>query len=166
MNSAEFYSLIDDARDGLDAPDPSVDPEELRAVLDKLGDEQVGEFGEEFYRQLIRLNQWDIWGAGYVIAGGMGDDSFRYFRSWLIGKGSDAVEQALADPDGLGPFIDTAEVDNELLEYVASEVLENRGMSYDPRDVVDGAASDEPDGDPFDEDTVNDNYPNLAALHR
>jgi hypothetical protein len=31
------------------------------------------------------------------IAGGMSDDSFHYFRSWIVGK--NAFEVAMTDPD-------------------------------------------------------------------
>jgi hypothetical protein len=140
---------------------PSADPEALRVVLAELPTERVIEFATEFTAQLIRLNRWSIWAAGYVIAGGMSDDGFHYFRSWLIGKGSYAVEQALTDPDGLGPYVDGPDVDNEGLEYVALEVLEQRGLRVDPRVAVDGLTDAAPVGEPFDENTVADLYPSL-----
>ena len=163
MDKSEFYALIDSARENSSPTQPSVDAQALRDVLNELDDNVVAEFGAEFTRELIRLNRWSIWGAGYVIAGGMSDDSFHYFRSWLIGKGSDAVEQALTEPDGLGIYVDDIEVDNELIEYVAVELLEERGVQDDPRNAVDGSPDDEPVGDPFDEDTVEKDYPNLAS---
>jgi hypothetical protein len=161
MDRSEFFSLIESARESSDPLDPSVEPDALRDVLNELTDDDIREFADEFTRQLVRLNRWSIWGAGYVIAGGMGDDSFHYFRSWLIGKGSDAVEQALSDPDGLGLYVDNHEVDNELLEYVATELLEERGV--DSSDAIDDDPDDDPAGDPFDEDTVAESYPNLAS---
>lgn len=164
MEASVFWSLIDRARpEGADAPTrPSASPEALRAVLDPLPNEEIAAFERFFYTELIRLNRWELWGAGYVIAGGMSDDSFHYFRSWLIGKGPAAVEQALSDPDGLGPYIDDAEVENELLEYVALEMLEGRGVEEDPRDDIEGNADGEPEGEAFDEDEVFAAYPRLA----
>jgi Protein of unknown function (DUF4240) len=162
MDKSEFYALIDSAREESGPLDASADPDALRDVLNELDDDAIVEFGTEFTRELNRLNRWSIWGAGYVIAGGMSDDSFHYFRSWLIGKGSDAVEQALADPDGLGIYVDDDEVDNELLEYVAVELLEERGIQDDPRDAVDADTDGDPIGDPFDEDTVARDYPSLS----
>jgi len=79
-----------------------------------------------FYEKLCDLNQWRLWAAGYVIAGGMSDDSFHYFRSWILGKGRDVFEVAMKDPDELGPFVDNNDVDNELLEYAALNVLNER----------------------------------------
>jgi hypothetical protein len=111
----------------------------------------------------VELNRWDLWGAAYVIHGGMSDDSFHYFRSWLIGKGQTAVTQAMTDPDGLGPYIDDPEeVDNELLGYVAHEILEGRGLP-DPREEFEHSPDDEPTGTPFEEETVADQFPKLAA---
>ena len=94
----------------------------------------------------------------------MSDDSFHYFRSWILGKGRDAFEVAMRDPDELGPFVDNNEVDNELLEYVAVNVLEQRGVEEDPRDRCGRGADDPPTGEPFEEGTVAAAFPKLAAL--
>ena len=93
----------------------------------------------------------------------MGDDSFHYFRSWIIGKGKQAFDLALKSPDGLAPLIDNNEVDNELLEYIALEVLEKKGINEDPRERADRSPDDEPAGEPFDEETVAQNFPKLAS---
>lgn len=176
MDAAVFWDLIERSRPaaakgllGLLSkkdPDPrkraSASPDLLRILLNSLPDGDVAEFARFFNGELVRLNRWEIWGAGYVISGGMGDDSFHYFRSWLIGKGKAAVEQALSDPDGLGSFVDDPEVDNELLEYVALEVLEGRGLEGDLRVASDGDADGTPAGEPFDEDTVDQSFPRLA----
>ncbi|HEY4266592.1 MAG TPA: DUF4240 domain-containing protein [Galbitalea sp.] len=163
MDTGEFFSLIESARESSEPTAPSVKGDALRDILNELSDEKVADFAGEFTKQLVRLNRWDVWGAGYVIAGGMSDDSFHYFRSWLIGKGRDAVEQALAEPDGLGLYVDTQDVENEELEYVAIELLEERGVEDDPRDAAEGSADDAPEGDPFDEETVDSLYPSLAS---
>lgn len=100
-----------------------------------------------------------MWGAGYAASGGLGDDGFRDFRSWLIGKGRGAVELALADPDALADHLDTDDPGNEGLEYVAAEVLDEREAEVDLGDVVD----DEPAGERFDEAAVYANYPRIVA---
>ncbi len=155
-----FWEIIDKARGakpGVSSPKKaSADPDRLLALLTKQPDDAVRGFGAEYARQMARLNRWSVWGAGYVIAGGMSDDGFHYFRSWLIGKGKVAVEQALNDPDGLGPFVDDEEVDNEGLEYVTREVLMARGLEDEPGD------EDPPEGEPFDEETVEEAYPRLS----
>jgi hypothetical protein len=158
----DFWTIINQARHGTEFKTPSATPEKLAVVLKGLPTEKVLEFGREYTRKLIALNQWDLWAAGYVIAGGMSDDSFHYFRSWIIGKGETCYNTALSDPGSLGPYVDDPDVDNELLEYVAVEVLESRGIKDDPRDDVEGSADDEPVGTPFDEDTVEQKFPKLG----
>lgn len=161
MTETQFWSLIDQARMG--RPE-SADPDSLGKVLDRLNDGDVSDFSLSFHEKICDLNLWRLWGAGYVIAGGMSDDGFRYFRAWIIGKGKDAFEVAIREPDELGPFVDNPEVENELLEYVAASILERRGVKEDTSGRCGRQADGEPTGEPFDEETIADSYPKLAAL--
>jgi uncharacterized protein DUF4240 len=157
-----FYDLIESARPGSAPSDPSADSEELAALLRSLDDEDLLGFVRTFEAELARLNQWSVWGAGYVAAGGMSDDGFHYFRAWLIGKGRDAVETALTEPDALADFLDGSELENEELEYVAFDLLEERDLERE-LDEDDRSHEGEPDGVPFDEDTVDRSFPRIAA---
>jgi hypothetical protein len=161
----DLYAIIDRARDRPVSPAAlSADPDRVKSELERLSNDDVLAFGVAFHRELIRLNRWSIWDAGYVAAGGMSDDSFHYFRSWLIGKGSAAVEQALSDPDGLVVYLDGSDLDNELLEYVAIEVLEARGIDSDPRDASGEPADGPPVGDQVDdENSLAARFPRIAA---
>jgi hypothetical protein len=94
----------------------------------------------------------------------MSDDSFHYFRSWIIGKGRSVFNLAMENPDDLGPYVDNTEVDNELLEYVPLEILEGRNIDEHPRDRAERYADGAPLGEPFDEVTVGSSYPKLAKL--
>jgi hypothetical protein len=158
MTEDQFWSVIDQARKGGEA---SASPEELKQVLSPLSDAEVSDFGLLFYEKLCDLNSWRLWAAGYAIAGGMSDDSFHYFRSWILGKGKAVFETALRDPDDLGPFIDDPEVENELLEYVAVELSQERGHP-DPRDRANRSPDFNPSGEPFEEDSVSTVVPKLA----
>ena len=160
MTEEQFWSLIDQARDGSPA---SASPDRMTEILAPLTDDEVSDFGLVFYGKLCDLNSWRLWGAGYVIAGGMSDDSFHYFRSWIVGKGREVFDLARNDPDALGPFVDDPEVENELLEYVAVEVLRDRGVDLDPRTRSDRSPDFNPTGEPFEEDTVAADFPELAA---
>jgi hypothetical protein len=157
----QFWSLIDEARASVSG---SARPEKLAEVLARRNDDEVSDFCEKYYEKICDLNQWRLWGAGFVIAGGMSDDSFHYFRSWIVGKGETVFETAMKEPDELGPYIDDPEVDNELLEYVALKILEKRGIKDDPRDRSAGRADEDPVGEPFDENNVSDAFPKLAVL--
>jgi hypothetical protein len=165
MDERRFWDLIDLARSGSVT---SADPDALRNVLDAQDDATVMAFGQRFHQLLCKLNTWRLWGAADVIGGGLSGDSFHYFRSWLIGKGRDAARVAQTDPDALGQFCgDEEEPENELLEYVAVEILEARGLD-DPREGVD--PDGEPAGEPPPEQpfemhllAMRERYPRLAA---
>jgi hypothetical protein len=160
ITDQQFWELIDHARAGSPS---SADPDGLAKLLTALSDEQILDFGHMFREKICDLNDWRLWGAGFVIAGGMGDDSFHYFRSWIVGKGKQVFDLAMKNPDDLGPFIDDPEVDNELLEYVTVDILEDRNIEEDPRDRCDRDADGDPTGVPFDERTVGASFPKLSA---
>lgn len=161
MDLDRFYDIIEQAREEHGPTAPPADESALRDLLDELPDEEVAGFAERFQSELVRLNRWSVWGAGYVADDGMSDDGFHYFRSWLIGKGRDAVETALIDPDDLVEFLgEDEELDAEGLEYQALEILQERELP-DPRD--ESSADGDPEGEPFDEETVQRSYPRLAA---
>jgi Protein of unknown function (DUF4240) len=162
VTETDFYALIDAARPSTSLDSPSADADDLREVLAELPDDQVMAFATEFRRQLVRLNQWSVWDAGFAASGGMGDDAFHYFRCWLIGKGAAIVDLALTDPEGLVPCLDTDELENELLEYAADDVLEDRGIDVDDDEDVE-LTDAEPAGERFDEDTSELRHPKLAA---
>ena len=160
ISDDRFWSLIDQARAGSAA---SAGPKRLAEVLTPLANEEISAFGHMFTEKLCDLNQWRLWAAGYIIAGGMSDDSFHYFRSWIIGKGREVFEIAMKAPDAIGPWIDDREVDNELLEYVAVKIMQDRGEK-DPRELSDRSPDAMPSGEPFEEETVAEVCPHLAAL--
>jgi hypothetical protein len=161
MTDDQFWNILSQARGASPA---SADPARLKSILNTLTDDEVSDFGLLFYTKLCDLNHWNLWGAGYVITGGMSDDSFHYFRSWIIGKGKQVYDLALTSPDDLGPFVDNPEVENELLEYVPIYVFKERGRPQDPRDrLTDRGPDQDPSGEPFEEDTVAASFPKLAA---
>ncbi len=159
MTDELFWALIEAARNGAEA---SASPRSMREVLRQLSNEEVLDFGRHFREKQCDLNSWKLWGAGYVIAGGMSDDSFHYFRSWIIGKGKAVFDLALKSPDNLGPYVDNPEVENESLEYAAVYEAQERGLD-DPRDRSSRNPDGDPSGEPFEEDTVAAQFPKLAA---
>lgn len=161
----EFWDIIHRAKGSLSPDSESLSPDELASVLEAYPTDDIYEFALAFNQMLVQLNKWDIWGAGFVICDGMDEDSFHYFRSWIIGKGRKCFETALRSPDDLIDFLGSEqEFENEQLEYVALDILEARGILDDPREEGEDADT-EPDGEPFDEETVDDQFPRLAALY-
>jgi hypothetical protein len=138
------------------------DPDQLRSLLVEKPDAEVLEFNAQFYSALVELNQWKIWGAGEVMAEGLSNDGFHYFRSWIIGKGEEAFKTALTSPDDLGKFADEDdEFDNEALEYVAVEILEERELE-DNRGTDGSNADGEPTGEAWDPEELYSLFPKLA----
>jgi hypothetical protein len=169
VTDEQFWPIIDAARQatGLSATSLTAHPLKLRNILSSLDDDELQDFCKTFYEKLCDLNKWDLWAAGYIIAGGMSDDSFHYFRSWVIGKGEQTFNAAMNNPASLDDFIAQGtsgdQLENEQLEYMGLELLERRGIRFDPRESVGRFADDEPEGTPFDEDEVMAKFPKLAA---
>ncbi|HLW53319.1 MAG TPA: DUF4240 domain-containing protein [Candidatus Angelobacter sp.] len=167
ISEERFWEIIEEARKGSSR---SADPKALSRVLSRLSDREVSAFGYMFYEKLCALNFQKLWAAGDIIVGGMSGDQFHYFRSWIIGKGRTLFDVAIRDPDQIGPWIDGStindrDVDNELLEYVAVEIMQKRGAE-DPRELSDCHPDAMPRGRRFTEKTVRKVCPKLAALFK
>lgn len=70
----------------------------------------------------------EMWCAGYIMNGGCSDDSFEYFRCWVISRGKDVYYKAKANPDYLiNEVVDGAEYyDFESFWYVALQAFEKK----------------------------------------
>lgn len=173
MDVDGFWRVVDASRSGLDLTDPeaAVDAQldAIRAALEPLPASDLLAFQERLHEQSSRANDWRLWAAGYLAAGGMSDDSFDYFRLWLVLQGRTTFEQLLADADALaeqrwddeGAAFDAA----ESLGYLVLDVLEERGS--DPGDaLVTATAGGEPTGTRFREDDdawFAEHFPRLHA---
>jgi len=73
----------------------------------------------EKYRGLAYKQK--LWAAAATIMNGCSDDSFDYFRGWLIAQGEDVYLAALRDPDSLAGV--------EAVKRFAQEVKESGGMT-------------------------------------
>jgi hypothetical protein len=157
MPAERFWSIIEPVAELDQGPDAQL--RALRTALKALRLEDIISFEVAFRRYLNLAYTWDLWGAAYVIHGGCSNDGFEYFRRWLVSRGRDVYEDALADPDGLAQLNAQAGPDGawefEAIYYVAHEVFEEKGGEGDARDHSEpefGLAGDEPSGQPFVED--------------
>ena len=168
MPPDRFWQIIERAArsDG----DPDAHRETLRLALRELSAEGVASFEVAFRRYLNEAYKWDLWGAACVVHGGCSDDGFEYFRRWLVSKGRDVYEAALADPDSLAHLDVRPGPDGvwefEEIYYVANDVFEEKGGQGDVRDYSEpeaGLGGPGPSGDPFEENEEHlaRRYPNL-----
>ena len=93
----------------------------------------------------------------------MSDDSFDYFCDWLISRGRDVFERALADPESLADVPEAAdgEVEAEGLRCAVQEAYE--ATHGDELSISGSDHGPKPAGEPWDEDAVDELFPRLAA---
>ena len=168
MPADRFWQIIERAS-GSDG-DPDAHMEALRVALRELSVEEILSFEVAFRHYLNAAYSWDLWGAAYVVHGGCSDDGFEYFRRWLVSRGRDVYQAALADPDSLAQLDVRPGSDDvwefEEIYYVAKDVFEEKGGEGDVRDYSEpeaGMGGPDPSGDPFEEDEEHlaRRYPNL-----
>ncbi|MEP3665824.1 MAG: DUF4240 domain-containing protein [Roseibium sp.] len=87
------------------------------------------DFMTEYNNYLAKAYRFDLWRAADLIDGELSDDSFWYFRDWLISTGRSYYEAVLADPDRLVESLDWADAEGHSFEsfgYVAGKIYEKR----------------------------------------
>ncbi|MBO0766675.1 MAG: DUF4240 domain-containing protein, partial [Hyphomicrobiaceae bacterium] len=168
MAADKFWQIIERAAKA--DHDPDAHMEALRTELRELPLDEIMSFEVAFRRYLNEAYTWDLWGAAYVIHGGCSDDGFEYFRRWLVTRGRDVYERALAEPDSLAQQDARPGVEGlwefEDIYYVTMEVFEEKGGEGDVRDYSDleaGGSGPGPSGEPFEdgEEYLVRRYPKL-----
>src|SRR5262245_61458867 len=157
MPADRFWQIIELAAQSAQHRDAHV--KALRTALCELSLEEVISFEVAFRRYLNAAYTYDLWGAAYVINGGCSDDGFEYFRRWLVSRGRDVYEAALANPDSLAQLDVQTDVSGvwefEQIYYVALDVFKEKGGKGDVRDYSEpeaGLGGPGPSGEPFEED--------------
>jgi len=157
MPADKFWQIIE--RAAKSDHDPDAQMKTLRTALHELSIEEIISFEVAFRRYLNEAYTWDLWGAADLIHGGCSDDGFEYFRRWLVSRGRDVYEAALADPDSLAQRDLQPGPDGvwefEEIYYVAREVFEEKGGEGDVRDYSEpeaGMAGPGPSGERFGDD--------------
>jgi hypothetical protein len=168
MNDVVLFWKMVDSTTALES-EPDKQLAALHTALSKLPLEQIERYELSFDSEMKRSFSWDLWGAAYVVHGGASDDSFEYFRCWLISKGKRVFEKVLADPDSLADIL-TPDVRGVLefedFAYVARTTWGEK--SGKPGKEMPNAAwmlypDRQPTGTPFDEDSASlaKRYPKL-----
>ena len=141
----------------------------LRSELDRLSPDQIAAFEATFDDLMRQSYSWSLWGADFVIHGGASDDSFEYFRVWLISKGKGVFEAVSKDPDSLADLLASDSVgplEFEDFAYVARDAWEaktGKDSSEMPQFADMIYPGVEPSGEPFkeDEEYLAKRYPRL-----
>lgn len=161
MNQQEFWSVIDEVK--TKALTVHERPDVLKDVLKRFSEDKICGFYENYRDKLQESYTWSLWGAAYVIMGGCSDDGFDYFRDWLISEGEKVYVNALSDPETLADLEELEEPELEGFRYAIYDAYEEKfdqDLPTKPRDF-----KADPDGEEWDEDSVDKQYPRLAKIY-
>jgi hypothetical protein len=100
MNEQDFWHIV--AVANRTARYQRFRAEDLEYHLSKLAPQLIVEFNLHFHKLVNQAETGDVYGAGCLLSQDyMSDDSFLYFRYWLVSMGQTAYEQALINPDSM-----------------------------------------------------------------
>ena len=160
MDTDAFWSLIATSREKSAQCADQV--KHLAKLLEARTPEEIAQFHRHFSGYLDESYRWDLWAVAYIVHGGCSDDSFEYFRCWLIGQGRDYFEAALATPERAADNVEPGEyADCEELAYAAPRAYRTvTGQEKIP--AFPRSRPSEPAGVAWDEDKVEKLFPALA----
>jgi hypothetical protein len=146
IKTEQFWSLIDKAVE-LAHGDNELKEKFLTTELTKLSLEEIKDFEIAYRKSVIDADDFKIMAAAKIIEGYVSDDSYLYFRNWIIGQGKKVYDETLKNPDYLAKVVEKGEsTDFESLLYVATEVYSRKtGKEEDesfPRDIAIGMGLD------------------------
>ena len=125
MTTTEFWQIIEQS--GHEAESSDEQAEKLEDLLSELAPEEIAAFEDLFTKFRYAAYRWDLWGVAYVLCGGCGDDSFDYFRAWVIGRGQKFYEEAMQDPESIADKVTADDCpEAELLMYAAANAYEEK----------------------------------------
>ncbi|MCL7460151.1 DUF4240 domain-containing protein [Micromonospora echinofusca] len=171
MRTDDFWQLIDRARaDG--GGEPHAVAARAVALLAERAPEDIVGYARHQARVLSASHRVDLWGAAYLINGGVSDEGFHHFRGWLMTQGREIFARAVADPDSLAalPQVRAASLSGE--EFSAAQMLAVPWDAYRRATAAelpaDPAPVPVPDLNDFwdfdDEEEAKRRLPKLAAL--
>ncbi len=177
MDESRFWSIFEPVS-AIPGEEVEQQEEALARQLSELSDEDLIAFQATYERLHALAYRWDLWEVAFHTGGGCSDDSFAYFRNWLIGRGRDAFYAVLENPDNLAdhpmgeePALTAQSVEWDLLP---GQIWEERDDSrdsdawYNLLPPPDDNRSSDPAGEPFDEDDVDafrSRFPRLADMY-
>jgi Protein of unknown function (DUF4240) len=99
MTESDFWTLIDEARNK--AGNTKAIPVWLEEHLSKQSPSEIMDFGAWLSMFMCRAHDERLWAAAGIVAGGLSNDGFVYFKCWLIAQGKAVYEAAVSNPDSL-----------------------------------------------------------------
>ncbi|MGC5334246.1 DUF4240 domain-containing protein [Micromonospora sp. DT62] len=171
MRTDDFWQLIDRARAG-GGGEPHAVAARAVALLAERDPEDIVGYARHQARVLSASHKVDLWGAAYLINGGVSDEGFHHFRGWLMTQGREVFARAVADPDSLAGLSQVRAASLSGEEFSAAEMLAAPWDAYRRVTAAELPADPEPapvpDLNDFwdfdDEEEAKRRLPKLAAL--
>lgn len=123
INKDTFWDLLAQAKARC-GQDLEASAEWIKGQLLALGPEQALNFDNIMHGYSSLAYKFGLWTAASIILDGCSDDSFNYFRNWLIAQGKDVYLAALKDPDSLADIPDHENCRFMALPYVGDMAYE------------------------------------------
>ena len=140
INTDKFWQLIDNAVK-VSNGDDNLKEQNLTTELAKLSLDEITDFEFAFRKCVIDADDFRVMAAMKIIEGSVTDDSYLYFRCWLIGQGKTIYQETLKNPDYLANIVKSDKIHEfEELMYVATKAYEEKtgkkeGNNF-PRDLA------------------------------
>lgn len=109
MTEKQFWGLLASAKSKSDDWDEQL--EWLQGNLAKKSVNDILRFDYHFNQNYYKSYTSDLWASAYIIMGGCSEDSFDYFRAWLLFLGKEPYEEALRNPESIIPYLEGLEKD-------------------------------------------------------
>ncbi len=103
-----FWRTVEAAR-AREGGDPYAMAEALESRFADADDRTLRGFQRELVDASTRLYTWRHWDAAEMMCGGVSDDVFTDWRSWVISLGRETYTQIAEDPDNLADVADLSE---------------------------------------------------------
>ena len=98
----------------------------LAAELEALSPSDIVAFQRRMKALFNDINTSKLWSVACSIKGGCSNDSFDYFKSWVISKGKDVYYIAKNNPDRLADTAYSDYCEFEIFGYVAIDAFEKK----------------------------------------
>jgi hypothetical protein len=159
MDITTFWKLIDEVCHTSEG-DAKQQLAELAVLLDGLLAEEIVDFHYVFYSFFHKSCIWPLWGAAYVIGGGCSDDTFDYFRGWLISLGEKVFTTILGEPDNLASMINDGDEATDCQVDACCRKISQENSAFPDRPSED--LSHDPTGECWKEEDLDRLYPMLT----
>jgi Protein of unknown function (DUF4240) len=144
--------------------DGSIDASPLVDFLSTLPPPEIVAFARRCSQLYAESRTWQLWGAASLIHDGAPDDTFDYFRSWLIGRGREVYESAMRDPDTLADVASPEAIDDTV--YAAGEIAYEAATQSEIPDYSTVWPDLDKGIDFEDSDVMAEQYPRLSEKFR